>query len=100
MLTQLISEIKHKVDTLMNDYMRLKQENEFLWKENSELKNTVFRLSELVQNQNPNGDSSRKDISTDEIISMGQNLQVLMEGMKSDIEYCLEKLNESSGIHE
>jgi len=83
----------------MQDHTRLRQENEFLWKENAELKNTVFKLSELIQKEKTAGNSSHDNLTIDDIKALSEEIQQVLEGMKNDIEYCLQKLNEQNPVH-
>ncbi|MCS6979818.1 MAG: hypothetical protein N2050_10700 [Flavobacteriales bacterium] len=97
-MLQLVQELKDKVEKLMQEHSRLKQENEFLWKENTELKNTVLRLSEVVQTAESTP-AEMGSLSSEEIRTLAQQIQQVLEGMKADIEYCLGKLNEQTPVH-
>lgn len=83
----------------MQDHSRLKLENEFLWKENAELKNTVYKLSELIQKEKTAGNTSHENLTFDDIKALSAEIQQVLEGMKNDIEYCLQKLDEHNPVH-
>lgn len=95
----LIQDLKEKLDKLMQDHSRLKMENEFLWKENAELKNTVYKLSELIQKEKTAVTVSHENLTLDDIRALSAEIQQVLEGMKTDIEYCLQKLSEENPVH-
>lgn len=83
----------------MQDHSRLKQENEFLRKENNELKNTVLKLSELIQQDKTTETRSHENLTIEELSALSAEIHHVLEEMKCDIEYCLQKLNEQPSIH-
>ncbi|MCS6981497.1 MAG: hypothetical protein N2110_09690 [Flavobacteriales bacterium] len=99
-MIELAKQLREKVDMLMEEHSRLKRENEFLIKENSQLRSTVFRLSELLKNNNKNAeDNSSEGLHVEELCRLGQESLQALESVKVDIEYCLAKLNEQVARH-
>lgn len=99
-MIELARQLREKVDVLMEEHSRLKKENEFLLKENSDLRSTVIQLSELIKSNNKNAeDNSTEGLHVDELSRLGQESLQALESVKVDIEYCLAKLNDQVSRH-